>query len=526
MNIPLLALTVRSMREDARSFKTHLWRGALVAALIFVLMSARGLSAFRSAQGLEFFSMITILNFFLLTFFAGGLFASAITEEKESGSLGLLKLTGLSPLSILLGKSAGLYLTTGLLLAIQLPFTLLAVTFGGISPRQIVAAYMLLAAYSLFIGGLGLLGSVLFDRAKAAGRFVFSVLAVIYIVPPVGSSLLGMFTMPSWSGPPPIWAENLGGVFEAIRVASAFDAIREILGTGFAGGIVDATVLSNAALGLVCFMLAWWSFERATRTERPPAPPRPALIRRVKLEGRGWATRAWADAVAWKDFRFIAGGAPGLFWWTIIYGAAVVCPIVVIVWFSRIFGEKVDWEMLSWVALWVPLVLLPLQAGMLAGKFLNEEMRWGTIGSLAVLPMTIGSAAYSKARGVSLQLLPGLAWLAAGFIWCAAADGATLIDGIADMLGEVSFWYGLASLIFIYHAAAWLSLYVKRGAFALTVAGYYLGNSILGALFFVLLGNDGAEAFVGVMTIALFVGSFLLHPWIGRRLESLAAAEG
>ena len=80
-----------------------------------------------------------------------GFFATAITEEKEEGTLGLLKMAGISRVSILLGKSTSRLITAILLFLVQLPFTLLAITLGGVTLGQIFAAYWALLAYMLLV---------------------------------------------------------------------------------------------------------------------------------------------------------------------------------------------------------------------------------------------------------------------------------------------------------------------------------------------------------------------------------------
>src|SRR5687768_5378450 len=93
MNIPLLALTVRSLREDARAVKTHLVRAGLVLAMLMALWMANAeMASGIGAPGLRFFSITVWVNLMLMTFLGVGVFATSITEEKEAGSLGLLKL--------------------------------------------------------------------------------------------------------------------------------------------------------------------------------------------------------------------------------------------------------------------------------------------------------------------------------------------------------------------------------------------------------------------------------------------------
>jgi len=48
--------------------------------------------------------MVTYLNFCFITLGGVGYFATAITEEKEELTLGLLKMADIGPLTLLLGK--------------------------------------------------------------------------------------------------------------------------------------------------------------------------------------------------------------------------------------------------------------------------------------------------------------------------------------------------------------------------------------------------------------------------------------
>ena len=157
MTSPLLALFARSLREDARARLTYAARGIVVG---FVLLMAGSFGLFArfgssvGALGREFFSGLMIFQTVCIAIAGVGYFASAITEEKEEGTLGLLRMTNLNPLSILLGKSTSRLLAALLLLAAPLPFTVLAVTLGGISLGQIAAAYCTLGAFTFFLCNL------------------------------------------------------------------------------------------------------------------------------------------------------------------------------------------------------------------------------------------------------------------------------------------------------------------------------------------------------------------------------------
>ena len=97
-----------------------------------------------------------------------GFFATAITEEKEEGTLGLLKMAGISRAGILLGKSTSRLVSAMLLLFAQFPFTLLAITLGGVTFQQILAAYSALLAYMILVANLAMFFSVSSKRSSTA----------------------------------------------------------------------------------------------------------------------------------------------------------------------------------------------------------------------------------------------------------------------------------------------------------------------------------------------------------------------
>ena len=91
------------------------------------------------APGLHFLQEMVWLNLVFITLAGLSYFASAITEEKEEMMLGLLRMTDLNPVAILLGKSTSRLVGALLLLLVQVPFVLLAVTLGGVGLLQIAA---------------------------------------------------------------------------------------------------------------------------------------------------------------------------------------------------------------------------------------------------------------------------------------------------------------------------------------------------------------------------------------------------
>ena len=102
---PTLAFFIRMLRQQSRD------RGVLLSRLTIGLLLLLGLwiahleATTRGASGRAFFNFVIATNYLLLTVAALGIGSQAIAEEKEAGTLGLLRLTSLSPISILLGKA-------------------------------------------------------------------------------------------------------------------------------------------------------------------------------------------------------------------------------------------------------------------------------------------------------------------------------------------------------------------------------------------------------------------------------------
>src|SRR5436190_2075225 len=158
MTSPLLALMGRALREDVNDKRTYQTRVSVGVIILLALMMVSMASKWTSATGRTFFVIVVTLQTLTITLSGLTYFASAIAEEKEEQTLSLLRMTGLNPLAVVLGKSTSRLCGALMLLAAQLPFTIIAVTFGGISLRQIVATYCTLAAYTFLLCNIALLG--------------------------------------------------------------------------------------------------------------------------------------------------------------------------------------------------------------------------------------------------------------------------------------------------------------------------------------------------------------------------------
>ena len=153
---PTFALFIRSLREDARAKFTPISRAALVLVILFFIAVNQRDFARQPAPGLTVFYMVMMVNLFGLVLGGITAFCSAITEEKEDDTLGLLRMTNLSPVAILFGKGISRLVSGALLIVAQLPFTILCVALGGVSAATIWKGYEVLLCTLFFLCNLGL----------------------------------------------------------------------------------------------------------------------------------------------------------------------------------------------------------------------------------------------------------------------------------------------------------------------------------------------------------------------------------
>ena len=90
----VLTLLERSLRVDSRAWGPHLARFGLMGAIYIAVSYAATTSGIFGAPGLRFFTSIAYLNLIFMTLLGIGFFSTAITEEKEEDTLGLMLMAG------------------------------------------------------------------------------------------------------------------------------------------------------------------------------------------------------------------------------------------------------------------------------------------------------------------------------------------------------------------------------------------------------------------------------------------------
>jgi hypothetical protein len=499
-----MALFGRSLREDINRKATYQARAVVAVVIWLILTIAIVAISWTGAQGRRAFMSIAFLQFGAITLAGLTYFSSAIAEEKEEQMLGLLRMTGLSPLSVVLGKSTSRLCGVLLLLAAQFPFTVIAVTLGGISLGQVVATYCTLAAYSFLLCNVALLGSVLMRHIAGAAAFTAFVGTLHFAGGPLLGAIAGQW--PTWRFSPPLRSAS-GPLWESTIVARLSD----ILTTGFSDSPVGWQVATNVAGGVVCFLLAWAAFghfcDRAASGTLAP-----------EAGGRSWA-RSWfgnpprpvANALAWKDFHFMCGGKSGMILRGVLYGGSTV--VVLAAWILHPGWADHYRRMVCSV---VPLIY-SLDVGGMAARIFRVEIRNQTLSTLAVLPCDLREIAMGKLRGFLLAAAPGaIAVIIAGILLLGPWN---IVNGRWDdaAFAIVALWSNIPVLAFL---AALFSLDMKYGALPVSyVVTLYISGRMGG-----LSGMEGFGTFIGACVIS-FLCAIYFHREIPKRLETIASRD-
>lgn len=502
------ALVERAMRVDTRMARTHLVRlGFAVLILLFVVQVQLNMGRY-SAPGRDVFRYMCWVNFFLLNLAGVSFFSTVITEEKEEMTLGLLRMAGISPVGILLGKVSPRLLGVVLLLSVQLPFTILAITLGGVAINQILAAYVALLSFAVLLAGLGAFLSTVCARSSLAASLTTAAMATLFIMPlllrDTGRQLLreGRIDISM--------RETIYEYAELIESTTPLGSLDVVLTTGFDGSLLSFQVIVDLCFGAIFFGMAWIFFDVCTRNETQSTPARGMMAlfsKRVASQ-----SRVWRHAIVWKDFNFLTGGVTAvvikLLAYSILMGAM-----------SMMIAKRVRTDVMDNVGATLMasmLTALIVEVPIYLSRVFREELRWQTWSGLVLLPKSITRIALQKMAGVAPAFLPAIIVFVAGAFIAPKFFENYLFWKI--FIREDG-WYWVLQYIMAVHLIVLLSLVVKWGAVPFGISIVVVPNVIF-------LATAGRMATTGTLVgIALVtvVMTIVLEWLIIRQLRTLAA---
>ncbi|TWT50016.1 ABC-2 family transporter protein [Thalassoglobus neptunius] len=509
----ILALVKRALQTDARQLRGHVIRfllGAFILWMLFVYQATAGLS---TAPGLDLFRSVMVCNYLAITIAGTAFFSSAITEEKEERTLGLLRMAGVGSTSLILGKWIPRLICAALLLSVQIPFNFLSVTLGGVLWQQVVACYLTLFAHLYLVGNLGLLASVLMSSTASACGLAFGILIALFILP----MLLSVLAMET-SG---FISQAASGLANAIQSGSAQSQISEILATGANPAMWNFQIISNLIVGTVFLITSWLFFDVFTRNEKEPGSIGlfDRLRRRRNMTRR---RRIGSYPIIWKDFQFIGGGRIFiLLKFGIYFGLAVA-----ITFFSLRTNRDIA-EMLGGVLFGYSIFFLFIELAIVSARVFRYELQEKTWSTLVMLPRSIREIAYAKVLGGLTTTLPLFACMFLGIILL----GEDFWEGLGSLMQEFEALLVITYLLLQYllglHLSTFCSIVAKWGVWpvAISMAAFIMiASNMVVISFFALAGaSDGWEALVVIGCMITGGITLALHHMIGDRLQAKAA---
>ena len=511
----VLALLGRSLRVDSRSWQVHLARMGLMLA-IYIWLALSFATSFRfGAPGLRFFRGIVWLNVMFMSLLGIGFFSTAISEEKEEDTLGLMQMAGLIPLGILFGKVGGRLCQALLLIAVQYPFTLLAITMGGVTSEQVRCAFVGLTAYMLFLAGLGLLCSTVGPRNRTASGLMILGLVAYTAIPYAAYEARRFLVDNGLISATSIWAS----VLWETGTMCLFLQINSLLASSFGESPWTTQAISNVLGGATCFLAAWGLFAICTRNPSTESTSRGLLGRRQGAYRWFSPGRPRFNPFLWKDFYFVGGGIGMVLVRVSFYvGLMVACHLLAGFWWGG-FGWQGQYPNQWAIGLYQTLLLfvITVESAVLATRTLHEEVRGQTLVSLVMLPESLTGIVYSKLAGSLLAGLPGLCCLASISLFTQAG-----MHNTGEFLDKAAGWFFLSHFALVPNLSMVLAMYMRWGGVPLAI------GVAIGSLFgwvscfeaFRVGQNDGIVAFAAVI---LLIACIICHTWIVYRLPLVAA---
>ena len=467
----VLTLFNWTLKMDSKSIYPHVVRALFAFAMLFSISISFADVFGTSSMGLKFFEAVCGLNVLIITVSGISYFVTAVTEEKDAGTYALLRLAGMNSLSITLGKSTSRLVSSLMLLVIQLPFTFLAITLGGILWNQIIAAYLAMAAWMILIANLALFCSVRCATSGRAAGLAGAIVGLFLFSPVIIQN--GLTAMPP-GVLSPATVRTIERIPESLAEVSVFDRLAEILGSSSVFGfpaINPAGLTVSAATASTTSLLAnqfWWSllialalFTVSTWTlDLWSAPSEVSGLSEKKSVRRLSVSRCWRWPIAWKEFLFFTGGRTFAIAKFVAGGLTYAG--------FRVYQEMENrsaspWlsEDYTWLAFLMFVTVLTLEVLLYSSGCLFAEVRQLTQSTLATVPISSVRILAEKFVGCSIALVPVVFWI--GFTYVTNPAGvqrhcsATMVISYLIMLGFSS------------HIAALLSLYTRWAALPLTI---------------------------------------------------------
>jgi hypothetical protein len=391
------ALLARRLRLDLRGVTGHFVRFFAAGGMLFTIFLVMQNTAAIGAPGQLVFSWIVWCDSLFISGASLTVFATVISSEREQGTLGLLRMTGTSPLALLLGQGFSGVVLGCLLMAAQFPFIVLTITLGGVLWNQVVATFMALVAHLVLCAGIGLFFSSFCRRSSSAAFYTLLTQFLLWWGPwfarRAAASIAAAGNMQTSTQD----LINAGSSWvEHHLVWNQLSAISTSFG---ATPIVSAQFWTSLAGGFLLILCGAWILDR-----RPIETPAysPIVIKLWNASGH----RAWSRfAITGKDYRQFMGGWKGVFVRLLIYTLA---PITSCLALNRYAGSNLDADNIASAVFWTGMAFLVVELSAIASRLFRNEVAEQTWATLTLLPRRFSAIIALKLGAALLGLLPAI----------------------------------------------------------------------------------------------------------------------
>lgn len=256
---PIIVKELRSRMREARAFVTLtavlLLLGTISYLLYRMAVATQSYSYMPLSPqiGQMLFVALAFLELLMVCAIAPAVTAGAISSEQEKLTYEMLLATPLHPASILWGKLVSALSYVFLLIFAAIPMSSLIFIFGGVSPRDMVKALVVLVTVTVTFGILGLFMSVWLRRTSRA-----TVLSYLFVAALLFGTLFVYIAVGIIrQAEPPRWllvANPLSALASALSQTTGFDtpvfSLLNYLGMGLSGNLrmLSGTTISQTAI--------------------------------------------------------------------------------------------------------------------------------------------------------------------------------------------------------------------------------------------------------------------------------------
>lgn len=457
------SLFIWSLRSDSRALYPHVIRVVFCVLILFMVLIAWSTAATRTVpSGLALFTGISYTNVIIICVAGISYFVSAVTEEKDSGNLALLKLAGATPLTIVLSKSVSRQIAAIVLLLVQLPFTQLSVTLGGISPQQVLATYLALIGWLLLVSNFALLCSVICHTTGKAAALA-TIITLLFLV--AGPCFDALLTLRGTKWMAPSFVTSIQFFKDHHQLLFVGPRLQNVLASNAQVPLVSSQLSHSLIGGFLCLISSVLLFERFSEENRRPEHGRTAAVRRILVN------RCWKQAILWKDFVFFSGGKT--VW--LVKLVAYFCVILAFAVFQQLRYPTASFALSPQTAsttLISLLLLVSLELLMYASNSLFLEIHHRTAPDLLMLPTSTRTIFQQKAAAVCVAISPGI--VVSSLLLLTHLEAITRAE---NWLPWVVSWLLITS--FLVHTSVLLSLYLRWAALPIAVFATLLMSPIL-----------------------------------------------